>query len=167
MSFNIYWKASTKQVVVNKTGDTAPAGYALLDTVTHDAEGDTRGAPGSHVIYHEVRDALYHEGVLDMTIVEIVAFDQIIDVSALSVAPADVTLSLAGTTTQQLTLTFIPAAPDDTTVSYYSSDPTIATVSSSGLVTAVSEGVCIITAVYNIDGYFTDTCVVTVGRVMN
>lgn len=159
-SYKIYWKASTKQVKVLRATDTAPGGFTNIKTFTHGSEGDTLGGD-SHVLYHHVRDALYAQGQLDMSIIDIMVFDTIINVSGVSMTPATATLSLAGTTTQQLTLTFTPAAPDNTAVTYVSSDPTKATVSAGGLVTAVAAGSTTIT-VTTADGHFTDTTVITV-----
>lgn len=65
-------------------------------------------------------------------------------------------------TTQQLTVTATYASgPRDVTseADYTSSDPSVATVSSSGLVTAVGEGSATVTVEF---GGLTDTCSVTV-----
>ena len=161
-SFKIWWKASTQEVKVLREGGTAPAGYTDIKTVVHDGGTDPIGGyPDSHVIYHHVRDALFDEGVTNMQMVTIVAFDEIINVSAISVAPATASLDLSEVTTQQLTTTFTPVAPDNTTLTYESSDDLIATVDEDGLVTSVGVGEATIT-VTSVDGGFTDTCVVTV-----
>lgn len=66
-------------------------------------------------------------------------------------------------TTQQLevTLHFDDDSTEDVTseATYQSDDTGVASVSSSGLVTAVGEGTCTVTATH---GSFTDTCAVTV-----
>lgn len=161
-SYKIWWKASTKEVKVLREGETAPAGFVDIKTVTHDGETDPISEYGDgHVIYHHVRDALFEEGITNMQSISIVAFDQIINVTAISVAPPTANLSLSGVTTQQLTTTFTPATPDNVSLTYVSSDPTKATVSNTGLVTAVAVGEATIT-VTSVDGGFTDTCVVTV-----
>lgn len=82
-------------------------------------------------------------------------------VTGVDLTPATVTLSLAGTTTQQLTATVAPTSASNKAVTYVSSAPNIATVSSTGLVTAVSAGSATIT-VTTTDGSFTDTTAVTV-----
>lgn len=161
-SFKIWWKASTKEVKVQRDADTAPAGFVDIKTVTHDGVTDPIGEyVDSHVIYHHVQDALYAQGITNMQSITIVAFDQIINVTAISVDPPTANLSLSGVTTQQLTTTFTPATPDNVSLTYVSSDPTKATVSNTGLVTAVAVGQATIT-VTSVDGGFTDTCVVTV-----
>ena len=63
--------------------------------------------------------------------------------------------------TQQLTPTVLPASAVNKKVTYSTSDATKATVSATGLVTAVAAGTATIT-VTTVDGGFTDTCVVTV-----
>lgn len=82
-------------------------------------------------------------------------------VTGVTLAPATVTLSLAGTTTQQLTPTVAPATASVQTVTYVSSAPEIATVSASGLVTAVAAGTANIT-VTTTDGSKTAVSAVTV-----
>ena len=76
--------------------------------------------------------------------------------TSVTVTPDSVTLNPNGT--QQLTTTVLPADNTDT-LSYLSSDGNVATVSSSGLITAVAVGTATITAT---SGSCSDTCVVTV-----
>ncbi|MDD9148159.1 Ig-like domain-containing protein [Sporolactobacillus sp. CQH2019] len=71
------------------------------------------------------------------------------------------TISLAIGAIQQLAATVSPANATNRNVTYLSSDPTIATVSDTGLITAVAVGSATITA-KTADGSFTDTCAVTV-----
>lgn len=87
--------------------------------------------------------------------------DLTVYVTGVSLTPATATLSLAGTTTQQLTATVAPVNATNSAVTYVSSAPSIATVSSTGLVTAVAVGSATIT-VTTVDGSFTDTTVITV-----
>lgn len=82
-------------------------------------------------------------------------------VASVTLAPKTATLSLAGTTTQQLTPTVLPATASVKTVTYTSSDDTKATVSASGLVTAVAIGSATIT-VHTDSGSKTDTAVITI-----
>lgn len=71
------------------------------------------------------------------------------------------TTSLVVSATETLTATVLPSNATDKTVTWVSSDPTKATVSNEGLVTALAAGETTIT-VTTTDGAFTDTCVVTV-----
>lgn len=75
---------------------------------------------------------------------------------SVNVSPATVTL--APGETQQLTTTVLPVNTTDT-LSYSSNANGVATVSSSGLITAHADGTATITAT---SGNYSDTCVVTV-----
>ncbi len=66
------------------------------------------------------------------------------------------------TMTEPLIATVEPSAAGNKVVTWSSSDETVATVSQSGLITAVSEGKAIIT-VTTADGGLTDTCEVAIG----
>jgi formylglycine-generating enzyme required for sulfatase activity len=77
-----------------------------------------------------------------------------------------VTLNKTGTTilegeTEQLTATVTPSGADNQNVSWSSSDSSIVTVSTSGLITAVERGSTTITVTTD-DGGYTATCDVTV-----
>ena len=82
-------------------------------------------------------------------------------VNSVTVSPASATLD--PNDTQQLTAT-VDATPAsaDKTVTWTSSDPSVATVSESGLVTAVAQGTATITATSNLDNTKSGTCSVTV-----
>ena len=84
--------------------------------------------------------------------------DPSIVVTGITVAPTTATLSLSGTSTEQLVATLSPAGASGT-VTWASSDDEVATVSSNGLVTAVDVGTATITATC---GTYTATCTVTV-----
>ena len=82
-----------------------------------------------------------------------------IAVTGVTVAPA--TASIAVGSTQQLNATVAPSNATNQAVTYTSSDEAVATVNSSGLVTAVGEGAATITAT-TADGSFTATSTITV-----
>lgn len=71
------------------------------------------------------------------------------------------TASLEEGATLQLAATVKPSYADDKSVRWKSSDEAIATVNSTGLVTALTAGTCTITVTTN-DGDFTATCTLTV-----
>lgn len=80
--------------------------------------------------------------------------------------PSSITLDKENATIEvgdeyQLTATVLPDDADDMSVSWESSNPEVATVSSTGLVTAVAKGSATITATTQ-DGNKTASCVVTV-----
>jgi uncharacterized protein YjdB len=83
-----------------------------------------------------------------------------ISVSGVDVSPA--TASLTVSQTIQLTETISPSNATDQSVTWSTSDANVATVNSSGLVTAVGAGTATITATSNDSGSFADTCTVTV-----
>jgi uncharacterized protein YjdB len=87
-----------------------------------------------------------------------------IPVSGLSVSPA--TLSLNPGQQAPLTATVSPADATNPEVSWSSSDPAVATVSSSGLVSAVAQGTAAITAT-TVDGSFTAAATVAVVAISN
>jgi len=80
-------------------------------------------------------------------------------VTSVSLSPASATLSVGAT--QQLTPTVLPSNATNKTVSYASNNTGVATVNTSGLVTAVSNGTATIT-VTTADGNKTSTAVITV-----
>lgn len=80
-------------------------------------------------------------------------------VASIDVTPATATLDVGDT--QQMSKTVSPAsAPQN--VTWSTSAPGVATVSSGGLVTAISSGTAVITATSAVDGTKTDTATITV-----
>ncbi len=80
-------------------------------------------------------------------------------VTGVEVTPASVSLEKEGT--QQLNVNVLPANAYDKSVTFTSDKPGVATVSSTGLITALGEGTATIT-VKTTDGEKTATCAVTV-----
>ena len=78
-------------------------------------------------------------------------------VKGVTISPA--TTTLAPNATQQLTPFITPTNATNLTVTYVSSDAAVATVSETGLVTAVTAGTATITAM-TVDGGFTATTTV-------
>jgi uncharacterized protein YjdB len=83
----------------------------------------------------------------------------IMPVASVSVVPNEV--ALQPTQTRQLYANVLPTNADDNSVTWSSSATNIATVSSSGMVTAVAIGTATVTATTN-NGGKTGTCAVTV-----
>ena len=83
-----------------------------------------------------------------------------VSVSGVEVSPNTLSLTSAGAS-ELLTATVLPADATNMTVAWTSSDTGVATVSVSGLVTAVGNGTATIT-VTTVDGGFVATCPITV-----
>lgn len=124
---------------------TATPSWTTVDTKT--GTGSSSGTitisftPGSRALYIKSISVTYETAV---------------PTTSVDVSPATVTL--APGETQQLTTTVLPTNTTDT-LSYSSNATGVATVSSSGLITAVADGTATITAT---SGNYSDTCVVTV-----
>lgn len=84
-----------------------------------------------------------------------------VSVTGISVSPTTKELTVGDTFSIQATIT--PANATNKSVTWASSNPSVASVSSSGVVTAKAEGATTITAKSN-DGNYTATCVVTVKK---
>lgn len=74
-------------------------------------------------------------------------------------------LRLLAGTKQQLSVIVLPWTVTDRTVTWTSSDEKVAAVDTDGVVTAVSDGECVITATSNLNAAFSVTCKVTVESV--
>src|SRR3990172_6443661 len=83
----------------------------------------------------------------------------VIPVTGVSLNKSTTTIDVGST--EQLIATITPANATNQSVTWSSSDTSIATVSSSGLVTAKSAGKSAIITVTTVDGSFTDVCTVT------
>ncbi|WP_239023302.1 Ig-like domain-containing protein [Flavobacterium endoglycinae] len=80
-------------------------------------------------------------------------------VTTVSLSPTTASLNVGGT--QQLTPTVLPSNATNKSVTYSSNNTSVATVNTSGLITAVANGTATIT-VTTVDGSKTSTCTVTV-----
>ena len=159
-TLQIAYNATTKVATVQTKGDAPPAGSTIINNnLPHNTEGDPLEAGVNHVLYHHVQDALYKVGQQDMQSVRI-DWDTVYKaLTGISSTPATVTLAVAAT--QQITNAFTPADASNKAVTYSTSDATKATVSATGLITAVATGTATIT-VTSADGGLTDTVVVTI-----
>jgi len=76
-TFKVMWSAETKIAQVLGEFEAEPDGYDVISTFEHGEEEDVPNEiwHGTHVIYHHVRDALYHQGHYDMRSVRIFSSD--------------------------------------------------------------------------------------------
>lgn len=157
--YQVAYKAATKEATVQAYGDATLAGAANIGDFYHDGAGADAldGHSENHVIFHHVQDLLYKQGELNMQVVKII----LKRVTAIDASAADVAMNLTSDTTEQITTTFTPADAANRVLSYASSDVTKATVSASGLITAVGIGTATITVTAPDTGV-TDTILVTI-----
>lgn len=153
--FQVAWKATTRNILIQPDGAALPSGYADIGSFTDAQIKPTGTGADNLVLFHHVRDLLYAEGELNMQTVTITCNP----LTAIAVTPA--TASIAVAATQQLTVTPTPADASNVAVTYATSDATKATVSASGLVTGVAAGSATITITSD-DGGYTDTVAITV-----
>ena len=136
----------------------------LLDTAKDITVGDvTYRIPAD--VYNTAKDAIANAttvaDVLSAYNTALEAQVEVTPVTGVSVTPAQATIRVGNTTTIKAIVT-----PDDATekaVTWTSSDDTVATVDSNGVVTGVKVGTATITAT-TMDGSFTATCEVNVER---
>ena len=155
-TYQVAWNATTKVAKVQPDGAAVGAGFTDIGSFDHVADiDDNLGSDYNHVVFHHVRDLLYHQGVLDMQRVSIT-----VPVETIDVTPATKTIDLSNAEQHKVEATFIPPFATATAVTFVSSDPTKATVNAdTGLVTPIAVGTTTITATANGK---TDTCVITV-----
>lgn len=163
----------TKKVLVDPDGTALQAGYTKIGTFDHPNPSDKLGPDVNHVLWHHVRDLLYKvkgavlppqggfwpDNITDMQTVEIKIGTGPVRATAVALTPKTKALTVGQT--QQLTANFTPANTANKAGTYVSYDATLATVSASGLVTAVKAGTCGIQFT-STDGGFTDVATFTI-----
>ncbi|MCL1874935.1 MAG: Ig-like domain-containing protein [Synergistaceae bacterium] len=123
----------------------------LLATV--DSDGLVTGVAAGYTLI----TATTYNGIVGQCLVTVTVPDPI---SAVAVTPKTETLNTSSKTTVQLTAVVTPSTADQS-VTWTSGNSAVATVSATGLVTAVSDGTAVITATAS-DGVTKDTCTITV-----
>lgn len=130
---------------------------ADLQDLQEEIEGGGSGVPTNvkQAIYNLFSNAVYkdYNATADKAIIQ----SWMNEVTSITLNQS--TVSISGVGTQQLVATTVPAGA---TVTWSSSDSSIATVSSSGLISSVNNGTCTITATA---GNKTATCAVTVSGI--
>jgi uncharacterized protein YjdB len=165
---NLNLRINTAQTIVWVTclSDALPvtAGTTLTD-VTHEgadgsaATGDgVHDNPDNHVLYHDVQDALYRQlGLQNMQNISIVPSGALAGGQATAAA-----LSIVEAATDTVDIVYADEmAATNADWTYESADELIATVASTGVVTAVAEGETVVTATHKHTGATVD-CAITV-----
>lgn len=138
--YNIGLSNDRKKVYISLGSDDLPEGASdVLDDFTHGDDDSLNTWDGNHVLYHHVRDALYHEGILDMQRLEFITHGYLINSNGIV---ADKTITVEEADSKTLSVKYLPSgdAAELTDFDYESSDVSIATVSASGVVLGVLEG---------------------------
>lgn len=157
--YQVAYKASTKEAFLQAYGDDTLSGAVNIGDFYHDGGGVDVLDPVSdnHVLYHDIQDICYRNDLLNMQAIKIV----ITRVTSIESSVADAAMQVGVDATEQITTVFTPATASNRTLSYSSSNEAVATVSASGLITAVGAGSCVITVTAE-DGGATDTVAITV-----
>lgn len=104
--------------------------------------------PKNHTLFHVVQEALYRVGILDMQRVSIVKHGTIWNSTSVTAAAVP-NLSRAANATSTIVLTYQPSGQvaQNSQFTFTSSDPSKASVSAAGVITALNVGAVTITAV--------------------
>lgn len=174
MNLKLAYNPTTRVATVLLQAGAIPAGSTNIGNFVHDSP-DPLGSGDSHVVFHHVRDLLYkrshanpaNEAMFPFNITDMDRISIVIDptvvldpILATGVKATPDTVSLVVGATQQITHTVQPNQANQD-VTYTSSDATKATVSGTGLITAVAAGTANIT-VKVANAAFTDVVAVTV-----
>ncbi len=145
-------ESSMLTVSVTSNGFTAPTGYQFAGWATSDERADARtvdyAAGASYTLTSNATLYAVWTPIL---------------VTGITVSPSSKTLDVGGT--QQLSVEVLPATALDKAVTWSTSNGSIATVSSTGLVTAEAPGSATITATAHDGSGVTGTCSITVNKI--
>lgn len=164
-NYQVSYNAATKLATIQAKGDAPPAGSTKLGEFKHDDVQDGLGASNihdNHVFYHHVQDLLYRaageQNMQAVTIQQDMTYTAVTGITRTSAATATIAVGA----TYQFTKTIAPGGASNTNVTYTSSNPARATVSSTGLVTGVATGAAATITATTDDGGFTATAAITV-----
>ena len=146
-------------------GDRADGGFVAIQLLNALSSGGfslqtTKNGKGQVSLEITGHVSIQAQNVVPMIFYSIDPVTEPIDVTGVGLAPTEATLEVGGTI--KLIAIVVPDGATDKAVSFASDDTAVATVSDSGVVTAVASGTATITVTTH-DGSFTDTCEVTVG----
>jgi uncharacterized protein YjdB len=157
--YQVAYHAPTKVATVQFRGDLRPAGASASGNFAATVGQGAYGRTEKKVFYQFVREALETQGIKNMQFVKINLDEVYVALTSILVSPATSNRNVAQTV--QLSVALTPAGASNPNVVWTTSHPARATVSPTGLVTAVGSGVAVITATSE-DGARTSTCTVTV-----
>lgn len=170
-TLQIAYNPTAKTVKIQTQGKTPPSGHSVIGSVPRTKATDPlslntlkeAGHDDGKVLYHHVLQALISASPLgapiDMRAIDISVDPAITNVTGITLNSTTLSKTVGQTAT--LVPTISPGGASDQVVTWVSSNPKVARVNSSGVVTAVKAGTTTITATTD-DGDFTATCVVTV-----
>ncbi len=151
----LYKPTNTLVQDLRNYGVLSDGNHTLIATVTSDKD-PYFGTP-LYVVFAGVGEVTYSK----LTDIEYeVACDESVSITSVAVSPSSATLLIGET--QQLSATVLPAFAPNTAVTWSSDADAIATVSSTGLVTAHTAGTAHITATSQADGTKSAFCTITV-----
>jgi len=158
--------AATQQLAVTATYDDASTAVVTdeADYESDDPTVATVSATGLVTAESEgsaIITVTYTEGAVTRTATVLVEVYRVLD--SIAAAPDEVSLPFGDTQQLAITATYEDSSTADVTAAadYESDDPTVATVSGTGLITAVGEGSATITVTYT-EGPETETATVSV-----
>ena len=150
---------------------TAAEGYTITRVKFYTEEGSAfdGAAPFEAILVYDIESEYFTKvngtsiGSYGVTKIEVYGYaaPATVAVTGVTLAPTSATLTLGETETVTLIPTVLPDDATDKSVTWSSSNETVATVSNEGVVTAVAAGTATIT-VTTTDGAKTATCAVTV-----
>lgn len=145
-------------------GDRADGGFVAIQILNALSSGGfslqtTKNGKGQVTLEITGHVSIQAQDVVPMIFYSIDPVTEPVDVTGVGLAPSEAELGIADTL--KLTAVVTPDGATDKAVSFASDDTAVATVSDSGVVTAVAAGSATITVTTH-DGSFTDTCEVTV-----
>ena len=154
------------QITGNQVIESANPAIVVTSTTDLCLNNNTVQSPDNSIMLSHVKNSWGHNEDPNRTIyLENVIEGTCNDFGVTGVMVIPETASIVVTETYQLTANILPSGATNKSVTWSSSNPSIATVDSNGLVTAVAEGGPVTITATTSDGGFTDTSTITVNSV--
>lgn len=165
-TYKIGINAAKTEVYIAAGSDALPAGAIALPSFEH-GNADPLGSIDNHVLYHHVREALYHtkdadrtqgamfpDGIYNLQNISIIKHGPILESTYIATSVADIDVVAAATATFTVKLQPADSATSDFTA--VSEDPAIATVAvnaGTATVTGVAAGETVVTVTHSVTGF--------------